>query len=112
MAETQDTSGEISCEISLETSNNQTSSKKPKKKEKSKKKKLRCAFRHNKFKCKKKISLIQQGTNKCRCNKIFCDQHRMPGEHFCDFDYKIKNIEEYEKKHGLGGGNFNKISII
>ena len=110
MSETQNKAHDMSSDHSHDKSNNEASLKS--KKEKSKKKKLRCAFRHNSFKCKKKISLIQQGTNKCRCNKIFCDQHRMPGEHFCDFDYKIKNIEEYEKKHGLGGGHFNKISII
>lgn len=86
-----------------------------KKKEKSKKsKKPRCQYYdvHNKCKCRKKLSIIQASTNKCKCGKVFCDAHRQAESHFCEFDFRIKDKEMYERKHGLGGGQFSKISII
>lgn len=85
------------------------------KKEKSKKsKKPRCQFYdiHNKCKCRKKLSIIQASTNKCKCGKVFCDAHRQAESHFCEFDFRIKDKEMYERNHGLGGGQFSKISII
>ena len=86
-----------------------------KKKEKSKNsKKPRCQYYdvHNKCKCRKKLSIIQTSTNKCKCGKVFCDAHRQAESHFCEFDFRIKDKEMYERNHGLGGGQFSKISII
>ena len=79
-----------------------------------KKKKNRCQFYDimNKCKCKKKLSLVQSSTNKCKCGKIFCGMHKPPECHYCDFDYTIKDKDMYEKSHGLGGGVFQKVSII
>lgn len=36
--------------------------------------------------CNKKISLVETITSKCRCEKIFCNVHRI--DHICSFDYK------------------------
>ena len=85
-----------------------------KKLNKTKKKKHRCQFYdiNNKCKCKKKLSLVQLSTNKCKCAKIFCDMHKPPECHFCEFDYTIKDKNMYEQTHGLGGGVFQKVANI
>ena len=48
--------------------------------------------------CKKKIKLSQLITNKCKCENIYCNQHRLPKKHKCTFDFfndldKSKQIE-------------------
>jgi len=94
---------------------NEVVMKNKEKKEKSKKsKKPRCQYYdvHGKCKCRKKLSIIQASTNKCKCGKVFCDAHRQAESHFCEFDFRIKDKEMYERNHGLGGGQFSKISII
>lgn len=35
--------------------------------------------------CKKKINLM---SFTCKCEKVFCTEHRMPEEHQCTFDWK------------------------
>lgn len=35
--------------------------------------------------CKKKINLL---SFTCKCEKVFCTEHRMPEEHQCTFDWK------------------------
>ncbi|KAJ1658634.1 hypothetical protein IWQ61_002165 [Dispira simplex] len=37
--------------------------------------------------CRAKIPLAKQAINKCKCSYIFCDTHRYPDKHECDFDY-------------------------
>ncbi|KAI8371610.1 uncharacterized protein BYT42DRAFT_520002 [Radiomyces spectabilis] len=39
------------------------------------------------FTCRTKIPLSKQVTNKCRCEYVFCDAHRYPDKHECDFDH-------------------------
>ncbi|KAJ1960768.1 hypothetical protein IWQ62_004104 [Dispira parvispora] len=37
--------------------------------------------------CRAKIPLAKQAINRCKCSYIFCDTHRYPDKHDCDFDY-------------------------
>lgn len=39
--------------------------------------------------CKKKIKLTEQIMGKCRCNNIYCIQHRIPESHDCSFNYTM-----------------------
>ena len=41
--------------------------------------------------CKKKLTVVQQSL-KCKCEKYFCDNHRLPESHNCTFDYKNKEL--------------------
>ena len=41
--------------------------------------KMICCFE----KCKRKISLVQQTTNKCKCDLLFCKKHKAPEKHKC-----------------------------
>jgi hypothetical protein len=36
---------------------------------------------------RKQITIAKQITNKCRCEYIYCDNHRNPDQHDCDFDH-------------------------
>ena len=55
--------------------------------------------RCNVEKCNKKIKSIEYITNKCKCQLLFCNKHKMPEQHDCKFNYiehgknsiKIKN---------------------
>lgn len=47
--------------------------------------------------CNKKIGLIMQETNKCRCEKIFCNVHRLPVTHKCGFDHKTSGRKDLMK---------------
>ena len=38
--------------------------------------------------CKKKLSLAQSITCKCRCDNFYCSSHIQAEKHSCDFDYK------------------------
>ena len=40
------------------------------------------------FCCSAKLTLAKQIANKCRCDLIFCDQHRLPAQHHCEFDHQ------------------------
>lgn len=42
----------------------------------------------NDINCKKKIPIVYW---KCKCERIFCKQHRIFGGHNCTFDYKWFN---------------------
>ena len=35
--------------------------------------------------CRKKLKLIKF---KCKCERTFCTLHRLPEQHFCNYDYK------------------------
>ncbi len=43
--------------------------------------------------CIKKIKLTDYP---CKCNKIYCINHRLPEEHDCDFNFK-QTFDEIEK---------------
>lgn len=38
--------------------------------------------------CNKKLTFSQQITSKCKCEKVFCDTHRLAENHYCTFDFK------------------------
>jgi AN1-type zinc finger protein 5/6 len=37
------------------------------------------------FTCKKKVGLLG---NECKCKFVFCNAHRLPEEHCCNFNFK------------------------
>jgi len=45
--------------------------------------------------CSKKISLVETVVCRCRCDKLFCNIHRI--DHKCTFDYK----EHYKNNNTL-----------
>ena len=47
--------------------------------------------------CKKKVSLVETVTNKCKCNNIYCVLHKNPESHQCTFDYKASLSSEIMK---------------
>ncbi|CAO3643846.1 unnamed protein product [Cunninghamella blakesleeana] len=51
------------------------------------------------FTCKTKIPLTKQLTNKCRCEFIFCDSHRYPDKHECQFDHAAKDKDILAKNN-------------
>ncbi|KAI9297627.1 hypothetical protein K502DRAFT_287725 [Neoconidiobolus thromboides FSU 785] len=65
--------------------------------------------------CRSKLSPLKQVTNKCKCNYIFCDNHRLPENHDCSVDFKKtereiikeRNPKLYNKPRG--GRHFNRI---
>ena len=50
---------------------------------------MRCSI------CKKKITFNID----CRCNKVFCNKHRLPIDHNCTFNIKELNMKEIEKNN-------------
>ncbi|KAI7872493.1 hypothetical protein BDF14DRAFT_1697991, partial [Spinellus fusiger] len=67
------------------------------------------------FRCRLKIPLAKQATNKCRCDYVFCDAHRYPDRHDCEIDFAQldKNIlaKNNPKLHERpkGGRSFQRI---
>ena len=47
--------------------------------------------------CSKKIKLVESITNKCKCGHIFCNSHKHPESHDCQFDYKAAAAAEIMK---------------
>jgi hypothetical protein len=46
--------------------------------------------------CNKKLSFSQMITSKCKCEKVFCDNHRLSESHQCDYNFKLTvNKEAY-----------------
>ena len=43
--------------------------------------------------CNKKISFVEEITSKCKCNNLFCKEHKLSFLHNCSYDY----IQEYKK---------------
>jgi predicted nucleic acid binding AN1-type Zn finger protein len=72
-----------------------------------KKKKVvkRCSFET----CKRKLKLTDMG---CRCKNRYCQQHRLPESHFCEFNFKNETAEAFMKRVGLGGGEPCKMEVI
>jgi len=67
------------------------------------------------FMCRAKIPLAKQTINKCRCEYVFCDTHKVPDKHDCDFDFAkmgkdilAKNNPKLNDVH-KGGRSFNRI---
>jgi len=58
--------------------------------------------------CKKKLSMTEEITNKCRCGLVFCSKHKGCLWHICSFDYKNKLFQG----NGLGGGQFKQLEVI
>ncbi|KAI8641682.1 hypothetical protein BD408DRAFT_444116 [Parasitella parasitica] len=70
------------------------------------------------FSCRLKIPLAKQLTNKCRCEYVFCDTHRFPDKHECNFDH-AKNDKDILAKNNpklndkpRGGNSFNRIDSL
>ncbi|CAO3633090.1 unnamed protein product [Mucor fragilis] len=70
------------------------------------------------FSCRSKIPLAKQLTNKCRCEYVFCDTHRYPDKHDCNFDH-AKNDKDILAKNNpklndkpRGGNSFNRIDSL
>ena len=47
------------------------------------------------YACGKKLSLVQEQSNKCRCGGTFCASHREA--HACSFDYVASGAEWIKK---------------
>jgi len=41
--------------------------------------------------CRKKLNIVDLSI-KCRCEHSFCNIHRLPSEHECNYDYKKDKI--------------------
>ncbi|KAJ2810013.1 hypothetical protein FBU31_008082, partial [Coemansia sp. 'formosensis'] len=67
------------------------------------------------FSCRARVPLVKQTTNKCRCDFVFCDTHRFPDQHDCEFDHMARDRLDLEKKnprinvHRKGGRSFTRI---
>ncbi|KAJ2782372.1 hypothetical protein H4R18_002305 [Coemansia javaensis] len=67
------------------------------------------------FQCRSRVPLVKQTTNRCRCDYVFCDAHRYPDKHSCEFDYKTSdraNLEKHNPKLNekrKGGLSFTRI---
>lgn len=55
--------------------------------------KHKCCFED----CHNKIKLVELITNKCKCGYIFCNSHKHPESHYCQFDYKAAAAAEIMK---------------
>lgn len=71
-----------------------------------KEKKTRCAVK----KCKKKLNMIEKVSGVCKCEKIFCPEHRLSTNHSCEFDFK--NDIDKEKFIRENDCKFSKIDKI
>jgi len=67
------------------------------------------------FLCRVKIPLAKQQINKCRCDYVFCDAHRYPDKHDCDFDYAGTGRQQLARSNPKlnerpkGGRSFQRI---
>lgn len=59
--------------------------------------------------CKKKLSLTESITH-CKCQMVFCSNHRQAKSHHCTYDYKSEAKLNIEKN--LIGVSFNKLNKI
>ena len=48
------------------------------------------------FKCNKKVGLLGI---ECKCDFVFCNQHRLPEAHECKIDYKKIGFDKLSKDH-------------
>ncbi|PIA16315.1 hypothetical protein COEREDRAFT_42786 [Coemansia reversa NRRL 1564] len=67
------------------------------------------------FLCRSRVPLVKQTTNRCRCDYVFCDSHRYPDKHSCEFDFKTSdrvNLEKFNPRLNdkpKGGLSFTRI---
>ncbi|RHZ80371.1 hypothetical protein Glove_137g38 [Diversispora epigaea] len=67
------------------------------------------------FRCRARIPLAKQTINKCRCEYVFCDAHKVPEKHECDFDFAKMGKDILAKNNPKlndvpkGGRSFNRI---
>ena len=73
-----------------------------------KKKKKNLKKRCNHLGCNKKLLI---SCMICKCNKKFCNHHRLPHQHDCSFVEQM-NKDIFCEKNGLGGGGFKQIESI
>ncbi|CDH57816.1 hypothetical protein RO3G_11656 [Lichtheimia corymbifera JMRC:FSU:9682] len=70
------------------------------------------------FMCRAKIPLAKQVSNKCRCDYVFCDSHRYPDKHDCDFDHASMDKDILAKKNPKlnerprGGRSFQRLDSL
>ncbi|KAG2227932.1 hypothetical protein INT45_011955 [Circinella minor] len=70
------------------------------------------------FMCRSKIPLAKQLSNKCRCDYVFCDSHRYPDKHDCDFDHASMDKDILAKKNPKlnerprGGRSFQRLDSM
>lgn len=74
-----------------------------------KKKKKNLKKRCNLEGCRKKLKLTDL---ECVCKKRFCSHHRIKTCHNCSTLKDNINVEEFQKQHGLGGGQIEKLNKI
>ena len=59
-------------------------------------KKNRCQFIDDNGKaCKKKVMI---GMGGCRCDKVFCNLHRLPEAHACRYDFRENHLSTMDKQ--------------
>lgn len=65
----------------------------------------------NCFACNKKLKLIEQVKNTCKCKKTFCNKHinisqiKSINSHVCDWDYALEQQLKLEKIPKLNRNN-------
>lgn len=62
--------------------------------------------------CRKKLNNIKQVSNMCKCEQVFCDNHKQPEVHKCEYNYKLKEQNLLKKKLQqipIGHGSFQKM---
>ncbi|KAI8060452.1 hypothetical protein BC940DRAFT_312041 [Gongronella butleri] len=70
------------------------------------------------FMCRVKIPLAKQLTNKCRCDYVFCDSHRYPDKHECQFDHASMDKDILAKNNPKlndrprGGRSFQRLDSL
>ncbi|CEG64937.1 hypothetical protein RMATCC62417_01827 [Rhizopus microsporus] len=70
------------------------------------------------FSCRSKIPISKQLTNKCRCELVFCDTHRFPDKHDCQYDHAKKDKDILAKNNPKinerprGGNSFHRIDSL
>jgi predicted nucleic acid binding AN1-type Zn finger protein len=47
--------------------------------------------------CNKKLTLVMEASNRCRCGLTFCSGHRSPEDHRCGFDYRAVEKDKLKK---------------
>ena len=50
------------------------------------------------FLCQKKLKLIEQTTQRCKCGYVFCKKHKEPNEHQCSYNYFQENSNLLQTK--------------
>lgn len=57
--------------------------------------KVRCGMEG----CNKKLNLVDQSVGKCRCQGVFCNNHRYGKNHQCTVDLKQENQDIIAKNN-------------